>query len=168
MPRKFRARLTAERLRALLDYDAASGKFTWRFKRGKMRAGSLAGAQGHDGRIVIGVDREILLAHRLAWLHHYGEWPADDIDHINMDRSDNRICNLRVATPSQNLANQPARKNTSTGLKGVSFDRERGKFKAQIKVNYKGRLIGRFDTAEEASEAYRAVAVAAFGEYART
>ena len=96
----------------------------------------------------------------------HGKWPIDNIDHINNITSDNRICNLREATSSQNQANSPIQKNNTTGYKGVSV--EGIKYKATIQVNKKSITIGRFSSAEEAAIAYDIKAIEVFGTFAYT
>jgi hypothetical protein len=87
----------------------------------------------------------------------HGEWPKHYIDHINGERSDNRLCNLREATNSQNQQNKKrAMKNSKSGVLGVFWDKERSAFRAEIRLNGKGKFLGRFKTAEEASEVYLA------------
>jgi hypothetical protein len=92
--------LMAEELRALLSYGQADGVFTWLVKPGK-RARAIAGNL-YRGYRRIKIGPRFYAAHRLAWLWMTGEWPAAEIDHINMDRDDNRWCNLREASHSQN------------------------------------------------------------------
>lgn len=83
--------LTHARLRELLDYNAETGVFTWRVSRqGHCKAGSAAGARRHDGYIRICVDQRRVWGHRLAWFYVHGEWPSQQIDHINGNPSDNR------------------------------------------------------------------------------
>ena len=89
---------TAERVRATFDYDPDTGIFTRlveaRSGRGgghlSASIGDVAGHQRRDGYIAIKIDRIAYKAHRLAWLHVHGEWPPNEIDHINGDRGDNR------------------------------------------------------------------------------
>ena len=107
-----------------------------------------------------------LKAHRLAWFFVYGEWPQKQIDHINGNKSDNRISNLRLATASQNLSNKGITKSNTSGYKGVSFNRTKKKWMASIKVNKKSINLGYFLTPEEASEAYKAAAIKHHGEFA--
>lgn len=92
-------------------------------------------------------------AHRLAWFIHHGRWPAEEIDHINMVRDDNRLANLREASHNDNQHNrQRARADNKLGILGVST--YRGRFKAQIEINGENRYLGLFDTAEQAHTAY--------------
>ena len=103
------------------------------------------------GYICIRVDNVLYTAHRLAWLYAYGRWPTHQLDHINKDRADNRLCNLREATNAENAQNRKRRDN-KTGYTGVN--RENNKWKAEIKLNYKTIRLGLFDTPEEAHAAY--------------
>ena len=94
-------------------------------------------------------------AHRLAWLYVYGELPSKNIDHINGNKLDNRICNLRQADNFQNLQNQiKPRKDNKTGFLGVYFSNKHKKYIAKIVVNHKRIHLGLFKTKEEAGEAY--------------
>lgn len=89
-----------------------------------------------------------------------------DVDHINGDPLDNRRCNLRIATRSQNMANARAHRDGS-GYKGITFDKRRNKYFARICINYKTRFLGYYDTAEEAAEAYNKAAVNTFGVFSK-
>lgn len=97
-------------------------------------------------------------AHRLAWLIYYGTWPKDQIDHIDGDRSNNRIANLREATHDENCENQHRAQsdNYTTGLLGASFDKRKRVFRASIMVKKVVYRLGTFKTAEEAHQAYLA------------
>lgn len=143
--------LTANRLRELLNYDPETGVFTWAITRRGCRKGSVAGCKMKHGYITIRLDNALYTAHRLAWLYTNGEWPAEQIDHINRDRADNRISNLRAVTNAENAQNQKTRANKS-GFTGVR--KENSKWVAEIKVNYKPIRIGLFETPEAAHEAY--------------
>lgn len=149
--------LTADRLREVLDYDPATGVFTWREKSApdsRIRPGTVAGYVQHGYRL-INVDNRQYRAHRMAWLYVHGEWPTDDIDHINGVRDDNRIANLREATRSENLQNQRrARRDNRSGFLGVSANGKR--WKAEIIEGVRRQHLGTFDTPGEAHEAYLA------------
>lgn len=93
--------------------------------------------------------------------------PDEYIDHINGDGLDNRKCNLRICTNSQNNANKGKQKNNKSGYKGVSWDKTRNKWKADIMVNKKTIYLGRFNVINDAARAYNNAAVKYFGEFAR-
>lgn len=135
-----------------------TGIFTRLRSQGPQKGGTRAGSMMRCGYEIIAIDRLKYVAHRLAWFYVHGKWPPHEIDHINGDRADNRIVNLRQATTSQNLQNQRKAQVTSkTGLLGVSYNgsphRERRWF-ARICVNQKTKVIGYFHTPEEAHAAY--------------
>jgi phosphotransferase system IIB component len=156
--------LTAERLRELLDYNPESGIFTWVARRRGCRPGDAVGTS-HEGHISIGLNHNRYYAHRLAWLYVTGKWPPAQVDHKNLDRSDNRWTNLRLASNQQNQANQNAQKNNLLGIKGVS--RVGSKYKSQITHKKRNYYLGMFQTPEEAIAAYKAAAETLFGEFAR-
>jgi hypothetical protein len=150
--------LTADRLRELLDYDAETGWFTQKQQRGRFGAGRRTGAKGSHGYVRVRVDDAYYAAHRLAWLHFYGVWPAGILDHINGQRDDNRIANLRSATVFMNAQNyHAARSDSLTGFLGVSKTRT-GKFSATIGAHLAGHklqlYLGAYATPEEAHAVY--------------
>ncbi len=159
------ADLNAASIREQLDYDPETGNFKWKMSRPGIIPGQSpkmkATKWGYLRITILGVTT---MAHRLAWLHHYGRWPEGDIDHANRDRGDNRITNLREATRSQNLANKKTRRN---GLKGVTFHKHRGRWSARANKDGKAHHFGYFDTEEEAHAAYCTGAVKLHGEFAR-
>lgn len=151
-------------LKEIVHYDPFTGYFTSLVRRGsKVMVGDKLGSE-NKGYLYIMINYNKYLAHRLAWFYMNGEWPKE-IDHINGNPSDNRWANLRVATHRQNLANCKLKTNNSTGYKGVS--KNRGKYQAQIRVEGKRLMLGRFNTMQEASVAYEQKAVEFFGEYHR-
>jgi hypothetical protein len=128
----------------------------------------LAGFKEVTGYWCIGLKRKQYKAHRLAWLMYYGEWPEKDIDHINCDRSDNRIENLRLGGKDINPRNQKIRSTNTTGFKGVKAPSGRSlKYMAKICVNREHIYLGMFTTPEEAHIAYCQAADKYFGEFAR-
>ncbi len=160
--------LTVERLRTLLRYDTETGNFIWRCSRRGIAGGRIAGSVSRAlGYRLINVDGKKYYAHRLAWLYTMGEWPPEQIDHINGNRDDNRRCNLRAATESQNKCNTPRRRNNCCGYKGVHFHKETGKWRARIK--FRGLIceLGLHDTATLAHSAYVHAAHRLHGEFAR-
>ena len=151
--------MNQNRLRELLNYDPATGIFTWRMqRRGRAKVGTVAGTAHPKGYIRISIDHVDQLAHRLAWVFVHG--PIDDsmvIDHINGNRCDNRIENLRVVTGMQNANNQQTRlSNGRKAMLGASYHKPSGKWISRVKINGKDKYIGLFDTPEQANQAYLA------------
>ena len=148
--------LTQDRLKECLRYDPDTGYFFW-IKRNsnRIKIGDRAGTkQNCDGYAEIQIDGVLRKAHRLAWLYVYGEFPQGQIDHINGDRFDNRIVNLRDATPQENTHNQNLpHKHNKSGFLGVVV-KPNGTFYASIRLNKKSIHLGSFPTAELAHEAY--------------
>ncbi len=159
--------LTPDRLRKLLDYDTATGRFVWRVTRQCRRVGDCAGCVENNGYMRIRVDGQRHMAHRLAFMHVYGRCPSGQIDHIDGDRTNNRIDNLREASPSENIANTGRLRTNTSGLKGAFFKRETARWFAKIVKNGRSRHLGYFATAEEAHAAYVAEAQRLHGSFAR-
>jgi hypothetical protein len=150
---KMPSALTSERLREVLGYDPDTGLFTRRLARSGFQVGAVAGCLDGYGYTAIKIDGRLYAGHRLAWFWVHGIWPANNIDHINGDRADNRIHNLRDVPTSTNCQNQRrAQFHNKTGFLGVSPNR--GRFRAAIWLGGKYLHIGVFDTPEQAHEAY--------------
>lgn len=143
-------KVTAERVREVLAYDPETGVFTWRIHRASnARAGDVAGTSD-NGYIKIWIDGRQYRAHRLAWLYVHGVWPAHEIDHINRDKTDTRIANLRPVTRKQNCENQSALRPNTSGHRGVSWNTRQREWIAQIKHKRQGYHLGGFDRLEDA------------------
>lgn len=145
---------TFQQVSEWLRYDHETGRLFW-IKRPchNVFAGAIAGTKTQSGYIQICVQKRLYKAHRIAWLLHYGKWPDSILDHINGNRTDNRIDNLRVVSPSMNSQNQrrPQRRNV-TGVLGVSPTN--GRWRAEIFVSGKKKYLGTFDSPERAHMAY--------------
>ena len=150
--------ITSDQLREAVDYCPESGQFKWRISRGPVRVGAVAGTKRKDGYVHIGLYGKNYLGHRLAWLHVYGDLPSVEVDHINRNRGDNRILNLRLVTRSENAQNGSHRKNNSSGYRGVTFNRANSVWIAQIMKDKKGVYLGSFTSAEDAHQAYLSAA----------
>ena len=150
----FHPELTAERLREFLSYSPDSGDFRWVVTKGRSAAGRVAGSFDSYGYVVIRLDRRIYKAHRLAWLYMHGKWPADQIDHINGDRADNRMSNLREATMAQNQQNMKVPAHNTSRYVGVTWSKREKKWLANIKVNGKVIGLGSYSRIEQAAAAY--------------
>ena len=148
--------LTAARSRELFDYNPDTGGLTWRVRKAiRLRIGDPAGCPDREGYITVKIDKKAYKAHRLIWLHVYGAWPTNSIDHRNGNPSDNRLTNLREATTALNGQNQrAAQKSNKLGLLGVS-PLPNGQFEATLYLNRQRVFRKTFDTAEAASAAYQ-------------
>jgi hypothetical protein len=169
--------LTADQLRAVLDYNPATGIFTWhdrpdiRPSANSGRRWTVAGTtSSKHGYVAICINGRHRLAHRLAWLYVYGRWPADEIDHINEARSDNRIANLRESTHAQNNTRSKAhRHNSTSGVLGVYPAGTSGsRWQAQVQHLGVVHYLGCFATIGEAKAARDAAARRLHGKFART
>ncbi len=162
--------LTQARLKELLRYDPETGVFTWLVWRPNgVKVGDMAGAiHKYAGYLRIKIDGRQYTAGRLAWLYMTGEFSSLRIDHEDTDKLNNRWRNLRQASASQNGANRPAPRNNTSGRKGVNFQKARGKWQSQIRVDGKLLYLGRFDSVDCAAIAYQSAAAKYFGQYARS
>jgi hypothetical protein len=147
-------KISPEHIRDVLDYDPNTGKFYWRKKVAqRVKIGDQTGSRHHSGYLSIFMLGRSHRAHRLAWLHYYGEQPPKFIDHINGVRDDNRIDNLRAATAEMNAHNRRrAQKGSESGLLGVA--RNGNNWQAYIRVQKKPVYLGTFKTPEEAHQVY--------------
>lgn len=120
----------------VLDYNPETGEFTWKNPSSyQMHSGDKAGTLNASGYVFICINGIRYKAHRLAWFYHYGEWPSDEmpqIDHINGNRADNRIANLRLATRLRNSRNLKIRTSNTSGYPGVSLIKSTGRWRAYI------------------------------------
>jgi len=154
-------------IKELISYDSVTGEFRRKTSGGGVTGGALAGTIGNCGYRIISLKKNRFVAHRLAWVLTYGRWPQDQIDHINGDRSDNRLINLREATQSQNNANSKLREDNPCQAKGVSFFKQTQKYRAYVTVDGKQHHLGYFPTLEEAIQARIQSFTAIYGEFAR-
>lgn len=162
--------VTADELRKIVSYDPDTGVFVWLVDRLRSKAGSVAGSvwTKPNGRkyLIIVIGKRNYYAHRLAWLYVHGEWPTDQVDHIDGNGLNNAISNLRAATAAENCRNRGANSNNKTGLKGVHLSRP-GKWRASLRIGNRLKHLGYFSDPAEAHAAYCAAAAEAHGEFAR-
>jgi hypothetical protein len=173
-------------LHDLLRLDAETGQLFWRERRPRWFTPSLGRTAQHkcanwnakhSGREALATVSttnhrqgymlgRLHQSHRVVFAMTHGRWPIGEVDHIDRNPLNNRPCNLREATRSQNQYNSGDRAGTSR-FRGVSWDKARGKWTAGIKENGTRRALGRFDNEEDAARAYDAAVTAAAGEFAR-
>jgi hypothetical protein len=146
--------MTKDDLLSILQYDRDTGTFTRIRPHGAYRAGSIAGAINAKGYRQISVRGVLYYAHRLVWLAEHGGLPDGLIDHINRNRSDNRIQNLRVVSAKENMENTGMYASNASGYKGVHWDRQYGKWVAIVNHNRKRVFAGRYDNVYDAHQAY--------------
>jgi hypothetical protein len=156
---------TAEYLRSILHYDPETGEWTWIKKTSrKVVPGRSAGTDdGH--RKIIGIEGEIYPSSILAWLYMTGEWPPLQVDHVDRNSANDRWVNLRLATNQQNNMNKGLRKTNTSGVTGVSWFKNKQKWRAQICVN--GHIsLGYYADFDDACQARWDAEDKYFGEFA--
>lgn len=172
---------TPEQLRELLTYDPETGKLFWKVRSrdwfnserymnswNARYAGREAFTASDDkGYRRTNFSGICITAHRAAWAIFHGEWPSEEIDHINNVRCDNRIENLRPASRTGNNRNRLISVLNTSGLKGASWNKQSRRWVAQIAVSGKKIFLGYHDTAEDAHNAYCAASIKYHGEFAR-
>jgi hypothetical protein len=146
--------LSLKRLKEVLRYEYETGLFYWLISTGRVSKDQIAGSTKDSGYILIRIDGIRYPAHRLAWFYCFEEGPIDLIDHIDRNRSNNKLDNLREATMSENMRNTDLAPTNSSGFRGVSYVKSNGKFLAQIKINGINTNLGHYTTPEEASIVY--------------
>lgn len=181
MPIAYKPLPDQEYLRQTFDYDPAQGALTWAHKpRSRFAtthawqfwnsayAGKKAGNKRRDGRLVIVIEGKKYQAHRLIYKWMTGKEP-NQVDHVNVDRTDNSFENLRDATESLNKRNSKVRSHSISKIKGVYKEKDRylhkKPYRAQISINGRTKVIGRYATAEEAHDAYCQAAKQIAGEF---
>ena len=171
--------LTFEYVNEAIRYDPESGFLYWKERPlhhfrsewaweifNKTYPGTKIGNLSASGYYKFNLKGRTYVCHRIAWLLYYKKWPDDLLDHKNLDKTDNRISNLREATYSQNAINSGPSKLNKLGIKGVSYSKAKKKYRAQIQYEKKYVHIGYYDTAEEAGAAYDKKAEELYGEFA--
>lgn len=181
MPIKHQTKIPIEKLRSLLRYDPETGMLFWRERPSGLfklvrdanawnarfalkEAFTQTSKWGYKVGLISGLPYR---AHRVAWTIQTGAWPKNDIDHVNGNRPDNRFCNLREATRSENNRNTSARSKSTSQFLGVCWTTERSKWLVRAKINGRVRHIGSFKSEIDAARAYDEVARKHFGDFAR-
>jgi len=147
--------ITQEELKAKFDYDSDNGILIRKFRFNKpynQHCGHKPNGRGYGTIVISGT---AYLAHRLIWLFHYGEFPSEFIDHIDGNKMNNRIENLREADQTINNHNAKIRKDNTSGFPGVHLIKRTGKYQAEIQSTGKRKHLGNFNTPEEAFLSYQ-------------
>jgi len=159
---------TPEMMRHYFSYDPETGVLRWKnpSRINGTQPGAIAGClDSTNHRRLVTINYKRLKAHHIIWAYQTGEWPTRHIDHVNRDPSDNRWCNLREATASDNQCNQGKNRRNTSGYKGVTWHKQSGKWIATIMRNNKSYWLGCFSTKEEARDAYIEASLKLHGEF---
>jgi hypothetical protein len=134
-----REEITADLVRSLMDYNEETGLLTWKIRRGgTANSGRVVSTVAKNGYVVTSIKNVKVYAHRIAWLHKTGEMPTMEIDHMNGIRTDNRFCNLRLASRSLNTQNMHNRRSDNrSGHIGVSYHKATGLWRSRIHLGGK-------------------------------
>ena len=162
--------ITAEEVRVSFDYDPETGSFTWHAPyetASRAKRGQVAGFIDNGGYYRVKYKGARYVVHRLVWLHYYGVWPDGIVDHIDGDKANNAIANLRLATRSQNRANAKRPSTNTSGFKGVKWHTQTGLWHARICCKGKRHSLGLYKNPEDAHAAYQRAAAEMFGQFAR-
>lgn len=162
-------------IRENMDYNPETGVLTWTVRKQGRVIGKPIGSFDKDGYLIIKKSengrfngkKKRFCVHRIIWIWVHGKEPNDQIDHINGNKSDNRLCNLREADTAENMRNVGKQSHNTSGWKGVSWHKLRSKWRADIKVNKKQIALGLFDCPAAASFAYQIAADIYHGKFAR-
>lgn len=151
-----------------LRYEPETGSLFWlRNARGPLKRERRAGTRRKDGYLQVGFGGRLYLAHRLIWFIVTGRWPAEELDHKNTRRDDNRFANLREATRSQNQANRPVKRTNASRIKGVRrVSGQPGVWQAYARRQGQIYLNGNHRSAAKAGAAYEELARRVHGEFA--
>ena len=159
--------LTEKRLKSLLNYDPDTGIWTWLITRNHLsRSGSRAGTIHRSGYRIIEIDGRSYRSSRLAYLYMTGSHSAELIDHIDHQKDNDAWVNLRQASHNQNQYNQRMRVDNASGVKGVRWEKQVGKWRADIKFQGKSIYLGLFTTLESAADAVVSTRAALHKEFA--
>jgi len=143
-------------LQEILNYNPLTGDFTWKIRIAKrIRIGDIAGCIcNSQGYRIIRINKCNHLAHRLAWLYMYGKYPEQDTDHIDGNKLNNTINNLRDVSRGTNCRNKKQLSNNTSGITGVGWCKARKKYIARLTFNGKIINLGRFDCKYKAASKY--------------
>ena len=145
--------LTQEYVQKLFSYNPETGILTRKVTISNNAVKFSEVGYLSKGYLTFRINYKRYLVHRIIWLHVYGKFPTGQIDHINRNKTDNRLCNLREVTPQANLINKDVRSDNTSGVTGVSKLKDSNKWFVRINVNKQNKYLGSFDSFEDAVRA---------------
>jgi hypothetical protein len=148
-----KSNLTHQRLKELVSYDKETGNFFRNVPVANIKAGLVVARPAKNGYVRMHIDGHLYYLHRLAWFYEHNEWPVA-IDHIDGNKINNKISNLRSATYGQNLQNRSKVTNAKSGFRGAYFHPKTKNWQSKIMLNGKVKSLGYYKTPEEAHQAY--------------
>ena len=160
--------ISHERLKELVDYDPDTGIFRWKAKAAaRVKIGEVFGSLGTGGYLTVFLEKKCYPLHVLAMFYTDGVWPSELVDHKDLNKTNNKRNNLRLATKSQNNRNCKIRKDNRSGVKGVSYrDKSGGQWVCRIHTDSGRKYIGCFKTKEEATAIMKIAREEHHGEFA--
>lgn len=160
-------RPSADDIGSYLSYDPISGNLTWIKQRGTIRVGHVVQTVETGGYFVVRFRGVLYCAHVIAWLLHSGVWPEQSIDHIDGNKQNNALNNLRPASFSQNMRNRGKNRSNTSGLKGVWQKKSKPSvWFATITSGGKCVWLGTFKSKADAHDAYVQAATKLHGDFA--
>lgn len=160
--------ITAQELRNAFNYNPETGDMCWKIRpANNVKVGAPIRAKNTSGYYHVGFKKKVYVVHRLIWLMTYDEWPDGEIDHVNCNKLDNRLENLRLATKGQNQSNRGKSEGLTSKYKGVCWKKSNKCWTAQISHDGKCHWLGHFENELDAHKAYCEAAVRLKGEFAR-
>lgn len=151
----YKSEIGKDLIDSFLNYDPDGGQFTWKVSSGTVKAGAVAGTVTKNGYLKISICGKSYRAHRLAWIIMNGNSPSDQLDHIDGNRLNNSISNLRECSNLQNGQNKRSKPGSSSKYLGVHWNSRIMKWQASIKINGVSKYLGVFDDEEDAYSAYK-------------
>jgi hypothetical protein len=152
-------------LKEYFEYNPTTGNLIWKKNWYQSKVGKIVNKIGKNGYIFLDFKTHRMYAHRVVFALFYDNWPDSHVDHINGIKHDNRISNLRLASPSQNLHNMKSHPRNTSGVKGVYWNKQKKKWQAQIRANGKVRNLGRFNDIKDAESVVRKFREELHGEF---
>lgn len=163
---KKKSEIPAKELREWFDYSPETGELFWKKSPAtQIKVGMKAGYKGAKGYYRVKIKGQLYLLHRVIWALHNGEWPKECLDHVNGDKSDNRISNLREATWTENRRNGSQRGGKSQ-YTGVTWHNQTKKWMARFRGEGDQVFLGLFSCEKEAAKAYNKAAKNVYGDFA--